>query len=148
MTRRRKKLLVALALILLAAGGFAWYWQATAVGRQVNALLAEVREHEPGLVERWLTKLGLWKDRRTGRRSRDVAEDLAKLGPSAVPALIRALRDRDPEVRSTAPGALWRLGDARAVKPVKELLGDEYEGVRKAATEALEQLRAPSEGKP
>ena len=30
MTRRRKKLLVALALVLLAAGGVAWYCRATA----------------------------------------------------------------------------------------------------------------------
>ena len=40
MTRRRKKLLVAVALAVLAAGGFAWYWQATAVDGQVTALLA------------------------------------------------------------------------------------------------------------
>ncbi|KKM99375.1 hypothetical protein LCGC14_1148530 [marine sediment metagenome] len=33
MPRRRKTLLVVLAL-LLAAGGFAWYWQATAVDRR------------------------------------------------------------------------------------------------------------------
>ena len=31
MTRRRKTLLVAIVL-LAAAGGFAWYWRATAVG--------------------------------------------------------------------------------------------------------------------
>ena len=57
MTRRRKTLLVILAAVLLAAGGFAWYWQATAVDqavdRQVNALLAEVREpgREPDHAE-------------------------------------------------------------------------------------------------
>ena len=38
MTRRRQKLLVALALVLLAGGGFAWYWRATAVDRQVTRL--------------------------------------------------------------------------------------------------------------
>ncbi|KKL56182.1 hypothetical protein LCGC14_2247950, partial [marine sediment metagenome] len=46
MTRRRKTLLVVLALVLLAAGGLVWYGQATAVDRQVNALLDEVRPQE------------------------------------------------------------------------------------------------------
>ncbi len=30
MTRGDKRLLVVLAVVVLAAGGFAWYWQATA----------------------------------------------------------------------------------------------------------------------
>ena len=159
MSRRRRTLLVVLALVLLAAGGFAWYWQATAVDRQVNALLAKVR--------------------RTGRGGADVSADLAALGPSAVPALIRALRDSDLRVRCVAAWALgelgdrravepliaalkdeWevvrriaaevlgKLGDARAVEPLKELLGDEQDFVRAAAAEALKRLRGKSEGKP
>ena len=39
MTYRRESLLVVLAVLILGAGGFAWYWQATTVDRQVNALL-------------------------------------------------------------------------------------------------------------
>ena len=84
MTRRRKTLLVAVALALLATGGLAWYWQATAADWQVKALLAEVREDGPGLVERSLIKLGLKEDRRTDRMPDEVADDLADLGPSAV----------------------------------------------------------------
>ena len=36
MTCRRRKLLAVLALILLAAGGSAWYWQITAVDRRMR----------------------------------------------------------------------------------------------------------------
>ena len=140
MTRRRKTLLVVLALVVLAAGGVAWYRQATAVGRQVNALLDEVRGEERGLVERWGIKLGLMKDRRTGRDWPEVAGDLAKLGPSAVPELIRALRDSDYRVRYVAACALRDLGDARAVEPLITALKDESEFVRYLAAWALGKL--------
>ena len=139
MTRRRKTLLVALALVL-AAGGFAWYWQATAVHRQVNALLAELREDEPGLAERWLIKLGLMRDRRTGRAWNEVAEDLAKLGRSAAGELIRALRDRDWRVRCAAVQALGDLGDPRGVEPLIAALKDESRLVRYTAAWALGEL--------
>ena len=140
MTRRRKTLLVVLGLILLAAGGFAWYWRATAVDRQVNALLAEVREDNPGLVESWLIKLGLMKGPRTDRSYDQVAYDLAKLGPSAVPALIRALRESDWPVRCVAALALGKLGDARAIEPLIAALKDKDKNVRYSAASALGEL--------
>ena len=139
MTRRRKTLLVALALVLLIVGLSAWYRQATAVDRQVNALLAELRKDEPGLVERWLIKLGLRKDRRTGRAWNEVGDDLAKLGPSAVPALIRALRDKDPWVQVTAALALCKLGTP-AVEPLIAALRDEDWHVRFNAARTLGEL--------
>ena len=140
MTRRRKRLLVVLAIVLLAAGGFAWYWQATAADRQFNALLDEVREEEAGLVEGLRAKLGLGKDRPTGREWLEVADDLAKLGPSAVPELIRALRDSDREVRAFAAWALGELGDARGVEPLIAALNDESKVVRSFAAGALGEL--------
>ena len=143
MTHKRKKLLVVLAIALLAGGGFAWYRQATATERQVRALLAEVREDEPGLVERWLIKLGLSKDRRSDRYPGEVAEDLAKLGPSAVPALIHSLRDRDSMVRRIAALALGDLGDARAVESLIMALKDADKAVRRLAAEALGKLGDP-----
>ncbi len=48
MARRRKTLLIAFALVFLAVGGLTWYWQATAVDRQVDALLAEARTEVVG----------------------------------------------------------------------------------------------------
>ncbi|KKM23413.1 hypothetical protein LCGC14_1615450 [marine sediment metagenome] len=110
MSHRRKTRLVAVALVLLAAGGLAWYWQATPVDRQVDALLDEVRQEGLGSVGRWLIRLRLMRDRRTGRAWHEVGDDLVKLGPSAVPQLVRALRDRDREVRSTAAYALGNWG--------------------------------------
>ncbi len=133
MTRGRRTLLVVFALVFLAAGGLTWYWQATAVERQVDALLAQVRAEEPGFVERWLRKLGLRKGRRTFWRGDEVTCDLAKLGPSAVPYLIRALRDEDEDVRSVAAVALGKLGDARGVEPRIALLKDPL-AVASAAT--------------
>ncbi|KKM07077.1 hypothetical protein LCGC14_1737590, partial [marine sediment metagenome] len=88
MTRRPKALLVVLALVLLAAGGVAWYWQATAADRQVNALLDIVRTTKRGSLERWLIKLRLKKDRRAERGCYDVGGELVKLGSSAVAELI------------------------------------------------------------
>ena len=139
MTRRRITLLVVIAFLLLA-GGSAWYWQATAVDRQVNALLAEVRTQKPGLVDGWLIKLGLMKDRRTDRTYLAVADDLAHLGPPAVPGLIRASRDSNPSVRRTAAAALGELADLRAVEPLIAALKDESGWVRRDAAEALGKL--------
>ncbi len=180
MARRRKTLLIGFALVCLAAGGLAWYWQATAataMERQVDALLDEFRTEKPGFVERWLVKLGLRKGRRTGPGVH-VRGDLVKLGPPAVPYLIRALADEDPDVRIVAAHALRRLGDARAVEPLiavlkdedkdvrffaawelgalgdaraveplAELLGDESLRVRKAARGAIDRIRAQSGAK-
>jgi HEAT repeat protein len=42
----------------------------------------------------------------------------------AVPALIRALKDPDGEVRREAAWALWFTGDERASGPLKEALGE------------------------
>ena len=133
MTRRRKKLLVVLALILLAAGGFGCNWQAAAVDRQVNVLLAEVRAREPALAGRQRTMLELL----TASQS---AHELVKLGPSAVLELIRALRDSDSRVRCVAAMALGDLGDARAVEPLIAALKDESVLVRYPAAAALGML--------
>ncbi len=78
MTRGQKRLLVVLGVIVLSGAAFAWYWQAMAVDRQVNALLHEVRGTKPGLLETWLMKLGLAKNRRTHRSLCDVPDDLAR----------------------------------------------------------------------
>ena len=140
MSLGQKRLLVVLAVVVLAAGGFAWYWHATAVDRRVNAQLDEVRKEEPGLVERSLIKLGLAEDRPSDREYWEVAMDLAKLGPPAVPELIRALRDSNWWVRWVAARALGDIGDARAVGPLIAALKDEDRDVRYGVAAALGKL--------
>jgi HEAT repeat protein len=51
-----------------------------------------------------------------------------------------ALRDPLVHVRVAAAEALGRIGDPRAVEPLKALLNDPYANVRQAAERALEAL--------
>ena len=59
-----------------------------------------------------------------------------------IPALIRALEDEDPDVRSAAVVALGEIGPgaADAVPALLLALEDEDPGVRSAAANALEQI--------
>ncbi|HEX5854831.1 MAG TPA: HEAT repeat domain-containing protein, partial [Thermoanaerobaculia bacterium] len=65
----------------------------------------------------------------------------------SVPALIEALRDDDPFVRSNVAGALWKLGEkARpAEAALKQALGDSSARVRLKAAGALGVLGTPPE---
>ncbi len=58
----------------------------------------------------------------------------------AVPALIQALKDRDPLVRVGAAEALKGIPDAAALRPLIRALKDPDPGVRRAATEALGEI--------
>jgi len=61
-------------------------------------------------------------------RSRDKAvrdaayESLTEAGAPAVPRLIAALEDNDPNIREYAAGALGNIGDERAVEPLMDML--------------------------
>lgn len=55
----------------------------------------------------------------------------------AVPALISAVKDEAPDVRSAAAAALGDLRDKRAIDPLIHSLKDEYRMVRLAAALAL-----------
>jgi HEAT repeat protein len=70
------------------------------------------------------------------------ATALARIGPEAIPALVQALRDADPQVRSQAALALARMGpDASpAVPALMEALSDRDENVRRCAARALGQV--------
>ncbi|KKM05143.1 hypothetical protein LCGC14_1757080, partial [marine sediment metagenome] len=105
------------------------------------------RDEEPGSRKRWLIMLGLRKVRRP-RTSDEVADDLAKIGPSAVPELIRALEDSDHGMRTTVGLALKKLGRARTVAPLIAALEHEGIPVRAGAAWALGALGDAREVEP
>jgi hypothetical protein len=77
-------------------------------------------------------------------------EELGKMGPAAaeaVPALITALGDAEPAVRSGATHALGRIG-AAAVPALISALGDAEREVRYWAAHALGQIRQAAEALP
>lgn len=144
MTRRRKALVVIASLALLAAAA-GIYWQMTATGRQVDRLLAEVYNEEPGRIGQWLIDLGL-REPPSRLQSWDlegVAGDLAALGPPAVPHLIAALKRDPPTVRACAALALGKIGDARAIDPLLKALREDGPLVPFFAGMALVELRQP-----
>lgn len=67
-------------------------------------------------------------------------------GKSAVPELIRALRDDDADVRANAVWALGRTEDGRSVAPIRDLMTDESVAVRQASAVALGRLDSVSSG--
>lgn len=69
---------------------------------------------------------------------------LGKIGDSgAVDPLIQVLTNEEGVIiRMFAIGALGKIGDSRAVEPLKQALNNEDEFVRKAAHEALEEIKA------
>ncbi|PIV66984.1 MAG: hypothetical protein COS10_03365 [Nitrospirae bacterium CG01_land_8_20_14_3_00_44_22] len=70
----------------------------------------------------------------------DVAGELAS--PVFYDAFEGLMNDEDGHVRASAALGISRIGDVRAVEPVKKLLSDEYEDVQEAAVAALSNLRA------
>jgi HEAT repeat protein len=66
-----------------------------------------------------------------------------EIGRSAVPGLLAALKDEDPEVRAGAAVALGKIGDASAVAPVIALLEDRDVTVRCHAATALRDFADP-----
>ncbi len=77
--------------------------------------------------------------------SQDTAADaLGRIGVDAVPRLIEALNDRDPQVRAYSARALAVVGPlaAPAVPHLQRLLKDSDEDVRRNAARALGQIGA------
>jgi HEAT repeat protein len=64
-------------------------------------------------------------------------DDAAAEGPAAVPPLVAALADRDPDRRQGAVAALGRLGVAAAAVPIAALFKDADPRVRDTAADAL-----------
>jgi hypothetical protein len=69
-----------------------------------------------------------------------VTAALGRMGTSAVPGLIEALRDENWKVRRSAAEALWALGEPEAVAGLVVALNDRNDVVRQAASSALEAM--------
>lgn len=74
--------------------------------------------------------------------SLDAADALVRFGAPAVNPLITALKHDNPSVRRMAAYALGEIGDARAAEPLKAILKDSDEDVRRAVFEAHRKITA------
>jgi HEAT repeat protein len=77
--------------------------------------------------------------------AQQAAMALGAIGEASLPVLIRALHDRDPNVRARSAQALARIGGAaKAVLPeLDRALADDDPDVRQAIEAAIEQIRNP-----
>ncbi|MHC4353790.1 MAG: HEAT repeat domain-containing protein [Planctomycetota bacterium] len=93
-------------------------------------------------VDEWIRQL---EDKGEGGDvRRKAAELLGRTGdPRVVPALLKALEDKQYTVRRDAANALGRIGDQRAVQPLIEALEDKQDSVRQAAARALGKIDDP-----
>lgn len=88
----------------------------------------------PKYVEKWINYL----DDVDREMSLIAAEKLGRMGDTtAVPALIKALRNRPNDIRAAAARALGDIRDPRAITPLAELLEDHDTPVAYAAADAL-----------
>ncbi len=71
------------------------------------------------------------------------ADTLARIGEPAVPALIEALKDEDPGVRSNAARVLGDIEAPEAAVPLGELLNDSKHWVTRSAVYALGNIGTP-----
>lgn len=72
------------------------------------------------------------------------ADTLSKIGVSAVPCLVNALQHQSATVRSWSAIVLGWIEDPVAIPPLRAVLDDPSERVRKVALDALHQLESAS----
>jgi len=70
----------------------------------------------------------------------ETVQELIAAGERAVPELLKAMSARAYQVRSCSARALGEIGDARAVEPLVQALGDTSVNVQRSASEALAKL--------
>jgi hypothetical protein len=92
---------------------------------------------DPNAVTEFLTLLNKEND---GNIRWAVTAALGRMGKTAVPGLIEALRDENWKVRRSAAEALWALGEPEAVAGLVVALNDRNDVVRQAASSALEAM--------
>jgi HEAT repeat protein len=112
-------------------------------GRWVRANAAEtLGKIGPGAADATGDLIALWADEFLYAR-RNAVDAVSCIGPAAIPALMGALHDRQPDIRS---GATWQLGvfhAAQATSPLIEALGDKDPTVQAAARQALDKIATP-----
>jgi HEAT repeat protein len=125
----RNFLLVGFGLI------FAFAFQDSASG---EAPEKQVPIYEGKPLSHWIAAL---KEKRQVTRHRAV-QTLGAIGKPAVPALIEALKDKDPWIRGGAIGALLSIGPSAeaAVPALIRVLAEDSDPLRRAAALALGQI--------
>jgi HEAT repeat protein len=112
-------------------------------GRWVRANAAEtLGKIGPGAADATGDLIALWADEFLYAR-RNAVDAVSCIGPAAIPALMGALHDPQPDIRS---GAAWQLGvfhAAQATSPLIEALGDKDPTVQAAARQALGKIDTP-----
>jgi len=93
---------------------------------------------------RMLAEQSLWGVLCRALTSDLVRDAIVQLGSNAVPALMEALCDNNPKIRSAACTALGQIGDNTAVPKLIKCLNDNAIYVRIAACTALGQIGDPS----
>jgi len=116
-------------------------------------ILAILRHRVVGLINTTRSNLNLINRGRASQTEilayTEASRALARVrNPTAVPPLIRTLKDRDGTIRETVATALGEIGDARAVNPLIRALQDKDSGVRTAAATALGKIGDPRAAKP
>ena len=88
-----------------------------------------------------------WRSLRDWTVAETAVDSLARIGKPSLPALVRALRHRDPAMRLQAARALARMGSdaADAVPDLVDALADRDEQVRKQVVRALGQIGPAAE---
>ncbi len=77
-----------------------------------------------------------------GMRENQVTEALVQLGPSAEPAVLALLKEKNVETRCQACAALKRIGTKKSLAPLKELTTYPSKDLSEAAAEACRSIQA------
>ena len=123
-------------------------------GDNLTTLLKELEDPDEDIREEAVSSLGRIMDPRVVKPLMlvlltDPVEDIREgaadvLGligdQTAIPALIRALRDEDEFVRDSAVRALGRIGSNQSIPALEQALQDNDEGVRESAAHVLKEL--------
>ncbi|MEJ5185587.1 MAG: HEAT repeat domain-containing protein, partial [Candidatus Geothermincolales bacterium] len=106
-----------------------------------------VREAEE-IVTEILDRMGIGEQAREDRAEvlieRQDWDGLLEMGEDALPSLVDALKDPDPQIRAKAAWCLGVMGSERAVEPLLEALGDASRDVRLSVAGALKKIGHPA----